>query len=652
MGVFKGLFVSVYASNGAIRVLFLPVCYVLLSIPFVLVLARYYRIDSSIASFLFAERSFTDTLLQVFVSLVAFLLPTRIISARSQSVSQDGRKRRVQQMPYWIPGVRHWANVVFGGEGWMKGLRDSSITPIIAYNAAGAKHNIVLSPPLLDQLLKESNSLDEAEITKWSILRNTFNMPANTKTGYLELRPEIAKTIENELFKGPTMEAVLASSLSMLSESLPDLITFNSSIVDQMPWERVAGLDLTEETVEAECDLFGIINEFFCNAIIPPITGTPFLESYQLLASDLATFNQFYYPLALGLPRLYPLPGLPGAMLAKKRLLRNFERLFDELTNPPKKKVPDDDESVSGEETDADTPTPFTALNNLFTKHDMPIQARAAIALQLLHSVFSGVVPLACWTIVHIHHAAASANSQDTKETLIGMLLAETKLWAEAVQPPSIHPSFPAPPEISFKSIPKALESNSFPLLRSCINETRRFYKSSVATLKLNKSITVTDPETLRPGIQEKWELDTGSYIDIGISQSLINTSAANFLTPNSYKPDRFLHTPPPSSVTSPSAPYETLTTALLLAFVAGVLQLWDITAAPKKTFRDHMQEAQAAAAGEKQPQASRKAGSWVVPGAGDGAGVKVPRGEVRVRIRRRGRLPERNVVRRGKGSR
>jgi hypothetical protein len=123
MGVFKGLFVGVYASNSAIRVLFLPLCYLLLSTPFTLVIAHYYHFDSRILAALFGERSLTDTLLQGFVLLIALLLPTRIISARSQSVPKDGGKRRVQQVPYWVPGMRHWGNVVFGGERWMSVLR-------------------------------------------------------------------------------------------------------------------------------------------------------------------------------------------------------------------------------------------------------------------------------------------------------------------------------------------------------------------------------------------------------------------------------------------------------------------------------------------------------------------------------------------------
>ncbi|KAF2253661.1 hypothetical protein BU26DRAFT_478024 [Trematosphaeria pertusa] len=653
MGVLRGLFLGVYASNGGIRRLFLPLVYLLFSSPFVILLLRYYRLDSKVRAYVPLDFKAPDILPQVFISLVAVLLATRAISGSNWSSSKDGRKRRVQLLPYWIPGVRHWGSIVFGGEGWMKSVRETAMTSIVAFNAAGAKHNVILLAPLLDQLLERSDSLDEAEISKWAILRNAFRMPGSAKEQYFQLRPALSNAFKEKIFKGAQMEKIMSSSLSALSETLPDLITFNSSIVDQMPWERVADIELTDGTVEAECELFALINEFFCNAIISPITGAHFLESYQLLASDLSTFNQLFYALALGLPRFFPAPGLPGAMLAKNRLLQNFNRVFNEITNPPKKRVPDDDESMSGEETDADTPTPLTALNELFMKHDVPIAARASITLQLLHSIFAEVVPLAFWTLLHIHSiSATTTKTGDPEETPIEQIKKETKIWVEAIQPPSLHPSFPAPPEISFAGVPRAVSATSFPYLRSCINEARRLHKASDTTIRVTKPLTLTETYNIRgPDAQEQWELDVGSYIDVGLSQTLINTSPAAFLSPSEYKPDRFVDAAPPSTVTSPSDPQEPYATALLIALVAGIVQLWDITAAPKKSIFEHIQEAQAAAAGEKHvtKQTGKKLGTWVVPKAVDGASVKVPKGDVRVRIRRREGLPERRTLKKGR---
>ncbi|CAI6333339.1 unnamed protein product [Periconia digitata] len=630
---FKGLFVGVYASNRGIRVMFLPVLYLLLSVPLLSVIIYYF--PASLPQFVQA-RNPSDILLQVFVSLIAFTLPTRILSGRSWSNSRNEGKRRVQQIPYWTPGLRNWLNIVFGGEGWLKGVSANVFLPLFTYNAAGTKHNVVLSPAMLDQLLEKKEGLEEADISKWAALQNAFGMPKSLKERGLVLKSEVSEVTQKQVFKGKEMEKLLASTLNHLSESLPDLITFNSSLVDQMSWERVANIEMTEGIEEVECELFTLLNEFFCNVFIPPIAGVQFPESYQLLASDLATFNQFYYALATGIPRLFPMAGLPGAVLARNRLLQNFDRLFYDLANPPKKRVPEDDESMSGEEMDADTPTPFTILSEHFTKFDVDYSARAALALEILHGVFSELVPVACWTILHVHKDSVHAKAG--QETLIERIRKETKVWAEAVQPPSIHPSFPTPPEISFSGTAKALNAATFPQIRSCINESRRLYKTSIFTLEATKPVIVTETSNIRPGDQEQYELETGSHIDVGLSQTLINNSNATFLSPAEYQPDRFVDKSPPSSVTAVSKSNEPYTTALLVAFVAGILQLWEIAPAPKRTISDHWNEAATAASGEKVKLNTDEAkkGVWIVPKAQDGANYKIPKGEVKVRIRRR----------------
>lgn len=120
MGVFKGLFLAVYASNRPIRVLFLPLLYLLLSSPFLLIVTRYYKLDAQVLALLVENRSATDILLQLFVTVIAFTLPTRILSGRGWNAANNEGKRRVPTLPYWIPAARHWWNIVFGVEGWLK----------------------------------------------------------------------------------------------------------------------------------------------------------------------------------------------------------------------------------------------------------------------------------------------------------------------------------------------------------------------------------------------------------------------------------------------------------------------------------------------------------------------------------------------------
>jgi hypothetical protein len=533
--------------------------------------------------------------------------------------------------------------------------RDSTFESVIAYSSAGAKHNVIFSGHLLDQLLKTSDSLDEAELGKWIVLRNAFGLSAQAKDKYLELRPTVSKIFEAEMFKGKQMSHLVSQSLTTLSQSLPDLITFNSSVVDQMQWERVAVDELTDGTDEVEADLFSLINEFFCSAIIPPITGDHLPESYQLLASDLASFNKSFYALAVGFPRLFPIPGLPGASLARRRLLQHLITFYSELSNPPAKRIVQDDESMSGEEdTDAEAPTPLTSLNTLFELHDVPYEARASITLEVLHRVVSQTVPLAFWTILHIY----SSKAQGTELSTLIKIRGETKDWADAHQPLSIHPRFPSPPAIAFQSPDKALSASSFPYLRSCISETKRLYSSSFATVQVTKPITLVDTENSRPEIEEKWNLDVGSYVDVGLSHTLINSSSADHLSPKEFKPDRFLNTKP--LVKSPSDVSEDFTTALALSLVAGVTQLWDIAAAPKKSIVDTWYEVQAAMPGaeesvkketkkEDEKPKDRKIGTWVIPKGIDSAYIKVPSGDIKVRIRRREGLPGPKPVRKGK---
>lgn len=659
----KGLFVAVYASNGIVRALFLPVWYTLLLSPFILAIAYYYGFGQVLQDFVGEDFSWFDILPQFAISAVFLLLPTRLLSgAGSTGKSKDGGKSRVQSLPYWIPGVRHLGSIMSGHEQWLKGVRDASVHSITAYQAAGAKHVVILTAALLEDFYKKNKSIVEHSVSRWAVLRNAYGIPKNFESGYAEAQPEISKVVDAEMFRSQSMENLVAASRRILTETLPDLITFNSSIVDQMQWERVATIELTDGTSEAECDFFILINDFCCNAILGPIAGAQFPESYQLLASDLADFNKHYYALSLGIPRLSPVQGLPTAALAKKRLLQNFTRLFNELTHPKVRRVLDDEESASEEETDADTSTPLATLNTLFTKHSVPIPARASIALDLIHGMVGEVVPLVFWTLVHVHASSTWPLAQNEDDTPLEKIKEETKLWAQAIQPPSIHPLFPAPPEISFSSAAQFRKPAPFPLLQSCIDETRRLHGSSVSMYTIDKP-AVLDEKSLRPGEQEQWELETGSCIDIGLSRSLINSSSTEFPSPDTFKANRFVQTAPGPSIESPTDTTREYTNALLISIIAGIIQLWEISPAPKKTFiekmievRDEVHAGAAALDGDGKAKRSdlraqregeeKKTGVWVLPKAIDAVSIQVPKTDIRVRIRRREDLPAPKVPR------
>jgi hypothetical protein len=123
MGSLRTLFLGVYTSNSIIRTLFLPLCYLTLFSPFALAIAWYLGFAQILSRFIPDNFSWVDILPPFAISAVFVLLPTRLLSASGKvSKSNDG-KRRVQSLPYWIPGARHLGSIAFGGEEWLNGVR-------------------------------------------------------------------------------------------------------------------------------------------------------------------------------------------------------------------------------------------------------------------------------------------------------------------------------------------------------------------------------------------------------------------------------------------------------------------------------------------------------------------------------------------------
>ena len=124
MGFPKTLFLGVHTSNGIVKALFLPVSYVTLLSPFILAVAWYLGVGQTLQAYLSEDFSLFDILPQIALSAVFILLPTRLLStSKDAPKGVDGGKRKVQALPYWIPGARHLGNLVLGGDQWLKSVR-------------------------------------------------------------------------------------------------------------------------------------------------------------------------------------------------------------------------------------------------------------------------------------------------------------------------------------------------------------------------------------------------------------------------------------------------------------------------------------------------------------------------------------------------
>ncbi len=129
MASLRAWFLAVYASNGIIKALFLPTCYIILFSPFTLVIAYYFGLDHKLQSLLPKDFSLLDLLPHLALSAVLLFLPTRFLSGSKHDGTNgtkgkdERRTRRVQSLPYWIPGAKHFWSIIFAGESWMKDIR-------------------------------------------------------------------------------------------------------------------------------------------------------------------------------------------------------------------------------------------------------------------------------------------------------------------------------------------------------------------------------------------------------------------------------------------------------------------------------------------------------------------------------------------------
>lgn len=597
------------SSNKLIKHAFIPVCSLFLLSPFFLLLARALRID--ITPFLLVPEAWRTpaALSQIFLSFTTIALSTRIISgSRGSSSPELNGAKKVPMVPYWIPVFRHFWQFIWSDEDFLSKSRDSSVHGIFAYNLAGTTHNVVCSPSLVEAVFLHPEFVSEAETNMWMVPKNAMGMPENAKDQYFGAHPIISKSFIQYFLNGPKMSHIVGVSIQALQENLPDLITFNPSTVDQMPWERVSDTELTDIAdghTEVEVSLLSLINDFLGHATLAPFIGPSFIEKYPEIFPDLQRFESSFFLLAAGIPRWFPVPHLTSSYLARKRLLNKLTELHISL-------------SRSDTADTSEVPSTLEKLNQIQQDQNLAPPARASSTFRFLHLLSGRSAPLAFWLLLHILSHDSSSSGPGYGISLLNRIRAETGAYASATQLPSINPNYSEPPRIAINIENLAAEC---PLLRSCLLETLRLYSAPLSAKVVTKDFTITESTSDAGGTAatpSTWQLRKGEHIDVGLGIGLHCTDPRYWVDPLKWIPERHLNISDNSTTEgtqkngwSNMSLSDLFTTKIVIAFVASVIQLWDF-----------------------EPAGQGKA--WRVPKAGVGSAIKSPRGDIRVKIRKR----------------
>jgi cytochrome P450 len=206
-------------------------------------------------------------------------------------------------------------------------------------------------------------------------------------------------------------------------------------------------------------------------------------QDHQEVGPLLLAFVQSYSLLMTGLPRMMPHPTLPSAHITRRKLLGHLDKLLDAT----------EDSELQNEL--------LAARARMLDDHMAPRSIRVIELLRLLHGLNMPHV-LAFWMLLHI--------ISDVE--LLEHVRTETKHLIKASQDAPVM-GFSVPPRVRIDA--SALLGPSAPVLQRCWLETARLYSRGQNSWVATEDFDLEgDDGGIFKG-KEKWRVNKGDWIDV-----------------------------------------------------------------------------------------------------------------------------------------
>ncbi|KAI9841921.1 MAG: hypothetical protein M1837_000307 [Sclerophora amabilis] len=279
------------------------------------------------------EGSSGHFVLVIVVTLLLISFTTRFYTSTYPGVKTSGSDgaKRVKMLPYWFPIIGHIFPLAFDPNKYMLGLKEKSSEGIIALNLGGTTHNIVFSPSIAKETFQQRSSHLNYSTIVWSVLHRVFGASLKMRHVYDKWLSEMNRLTMNTLLHGPHFATMVEETMRHMNEAIPNLVSFNHSLIDQSLWERVSHVALVETDDEdsqngpvAEVNLFILLRDLMSHVAIPALMGSAFLEVFPTALQDMWELDNGFRWLSSGLPLWLPIPPLTRAHIARSRLKRAF----------------------------------------------------------------------------------------------------------------------------------------------------------------------------------------------------------------------------------------------------------------------------------------------------------------------------------------
>ena len=384
-------------------------------------------------------------------------------------------------------------------------------TGISTLQLGSEQHHIVSSNKLIRDLQKSQQPhLSDVE-TKKRIWRNVFGVPKSQLGLYHELVSAIQIPVSFHLEAALDIKKEIGASqhiLRPLQGNVPDLVSFNPSLIDQEPWEKVSNVKVSEDKQLAEVSLLPLVFLFLTHMTTNTFISDSLLsdQDHQETGPLLLAFVQSYSLLMSGLPRWVPHPTLPSAHITRRKLLGHLDALLD---------ITEDAELQNDL---------LEARSRMLSDHKAPRPIRTIELLRLLHGLSAPHV-LAFWTLLHILSDA----------TLLEQIRKEAKHVVKIEQEKPVM-GFTVPPRLDVDA--NALLGKKIPLLKNCWLESVRLYSRGQESWTAVEDLELDGDEGGVFKTADKWRISKGDWIDASFWHA--NTDAGSWDEPEKWDPRRY----------------------------------------------------------------------------------------------------------------
>ncbi|KAI9741846.1 MAG: hypothetical protein M1834_000234 [Cirrosporium novae-zelandiae] len=535
---------------------------------------------------------------------------TRITSGLQEEEKIDSEGHRIPTaIPYWIPYIGHAISYATFSKQIFEKIRDRGL-PIWSLTIAGRTHYIIASPSLIKAIFTQlPSSISSSGLTDLLLMR-FFGASKDIHKLLQPISKEIHFPLNNLLLEESHLNHAISITVRNMELNVPNLVSFSPSLVDQSLWERPANVHVIDPTTTpngtptAEVSFYPLIRNFVAHMIVPALVGAAFVENFPDIFQDLWALDDAMVPMLAGLPRWFPLPSLPPAYAARRRLIAAMMELDDAINAEEKGEEPE------GGFRWAD----LSDVSELIRRRSVGLRKAGATRETAAACNLAILWAATTTTPTHIFWILLSINTTPTEN--LSPLLRETVPHTSLSQPPKAF-ALPSPPILKIALNP--LKTSCPRLLASHI-EALRLYTAPTAFYEISPKQDVI--------LDDKYVLKKGSGVHIPY-----NLCWTGFSEPENFHPERFLKDPEVktrllgissnnnndnkmNTETHQHYHYPSTTGAIfeteILAFTASILRMWDIVPI---------------GGGPWEP--------WMFPGKKRTASGFVPSGDFRVWIRR-----------------